>query len=365
MKTSLHRAATSHQAATPQRRSRPRVNNRPHPKTPSSGQHPRRRFLALTAGAVALPAASRIVWAQTYPTRAITIVVPFAPGGASDVIARNLAERMKLSLGQSVIIENVTGATGTVGTGRAARARPDGYTLAIGQVGTHVVDGATFAALQYDVVNDFEPVALIATTPFLLLAKKTMPAEDFNGLIAWLKSNPDKASFGTAGPGGMPQIAGVLFQKRTGTRFGFVPYRGGAPILQDLVAGQIDLTMMDPTSLAQVRTGNVKAFAVTAAAQLSSAPEIPTVDEAGLPGFYVSFWHGLWVPKRTPAAVIAKLNAAVVEALADPGVRALLADLGQEIFPRDQQTPEALAALQKAEIAKWWPIIKEAGIKAQ
>ena len=192
-----------------------------------------------------------------------------------------------------------------------------------------------------------------------------MPAEDLNGLIAWLKSNPDKASFGTAGPG-LQEIAGVLFQKRTGTRFGFVPYRGGAPIVHDLVAGQIDLTMMDPTtSLAQVRAGNVKAFAVAAAARLSSAPEIPTVDEAGLPGFYVSHWHGLWVPKRTPAAVIAKLNAAVVEALADPGVRARLADLGQEIFTRDQQTPEALAALQKAEIAKWWPIIREAGIKAQ
>jgi tripartite-type tricarboxylate transporter receptor subunit TctC len=209
------------------------------------------------------------------------------------------------------------------------------------------------------VVSDFEPVALIATTPFLFLARKTMPAEDF-----WLKSNPDKASFGTSGPG-ITEIAGVLLQKRTGTRFGVVPYRGGAPIVQDLVAGQIDLSILDPTtSLAQVRAGNVKAFAVTAAARLSSAPEIPTVDEAGLPGFYVSHWVGLWVPKRTPAGVIAKLNAAVVEALADPRVRARLADLGQEIFPRDQQTPEALAAFQRAEIAKWWPIIKAAGIKA-
>ena len=352
------------QAAKPGHRSRPRVNDRPYPKTRPSGQHPRRRFLALTAGAVALPAATRIVWAQTYPTRPITIMVAFPPGGATDVIARNLAERMKVSLGQPVIIENVSGAGGTIGTGRVARARPDGYTLSIGQTADHVINGATYT-LQYDLLNDFEPVALIATTPFLFLARKTMPAEDFNGLIAWLKSNPDKASFGTAGPG-LQEIAGVLFQKRTGTRFGFVPYRGGAPIVHDLVAGQIDLTMMDPTtSLAQVRAGNVKAFAVAAAARLSSAPEIPTVDEAGLPGFYVSFWHGLWVPKRTPAAVIAKLNAAAVEALADPGLRARLADLGQEIFPRDQQTPEALRALQKAEIAKWWPIIKEAGIKAQ
>jgi tripartite-type tricarboxylate transporter receptor subunit TctC len=359
MKTSLR------QAATPQRRSRPRVNDRPHPKTPSSGQHPRRRFLSLAVGAAALPAVSRIAWAQTYPTRPITIVVPYGPGGATDVIARNLAERMKASLGQPVIIENVTGATGTIGTGRVARARPDGYTLAIGEENTHVINGATFAALQYNMVSDFEPVALIATTPFLFLARKTMPAEDFNGLIAWLKSNPDKASFGTAGPGNINEIAGVLFQKRTGTRLGFVPYRGGAPAVQDLVAGQIDLTIVDPTtSLPQVRAGNIKALAVAAVARLSSAPEIPTVDEAGLPGFYLSHWHGLWVPKRTPAAVIAKLNAAVVEALADPGVRARLADLGQEIFTRDQQTPEALAALQKAEIAKWWPIIKAAGIKA-
>jgi tripartite-type tricarboxylate transporter receptor subunit TctC len=303
--------------------------------------------------------------AQPYPSRPITMIVPYAAGGGSDVIARNVAERMKASLGQPVIIENITGASGTIGTGRVARARPDGYTLAIGSVETHVVTGATFAALQYDVVSDFEPVALIATAPYLFLARKTMQAEDFNGLIAWLKSNPDKASFGTT-KAGLTEIAGVLFQKRTGTRFGFVPYRGGAPTLQDVVAGQIDLAMLDPTtSLAQVRAGNVKAFAVAAAARLSSAPEIPTVDEAGLPGFYVSFWQGLWVPKRTPAAVIAKLNAAVVEGLADPGARARLADLGQEIFPRDQQTPEALAALQKAEIAKWWPIIKEAGIKAE
>jgi tripartite-type tricarboxylate transporter receptor subunit TctC len=365
MKISLHRAATSNQAATPQRRSRPRVNNRPHPKTPSSGQHPRRRFLGLAAGAAALPAISRIAWAQSYPTRPITIIVAFPPGGATDVIARNLAERMKASLGQPVIIENVTGAGGTIGTGRVARAAPDGYTLSIGQTDTHVITGATYA-LQYDVLNGFEPVAPLSTTPLLFLARKTMPADDLNGLIAWLKANPGKASMGTSGVGANAHVAGILFQKETGTQFGFVPYRGGAPALQDLVAGQIDLNMADPaTSLTQVRAGSVKAFAVTAAARLSSAPEIPTVDEAGLPGFYVSFWHGLWVPKRTPAAVIAKLNAAVVEALADPGMRARLADPGQEIFPRDQQTPEALAAFQKAEIERWWPIIKAANIKGQ
>jgi tripartite-type tricarboxylate transporter receptor subunit TctC len=335
---------------------------------------PRRTFLKFAAAAVVGPAFSRLATAQThpsrpdaqsYPSRPITIMVAFPPGGATDVIARNLAERMKVSLGQPVIIENVTGANGTIGTRRVAHASPDGYTLVIGNVETHVAAGATFAALQYDVVSDFEPVALIATTPRLFLARKTIPAEDLKGLIAWLKSNPDKASFGTAGPG-IGEIAGILFQKRTGTRFGFVPYRGGAPNLQDVAAGQLDLAFLDATtSLAQVRAGNVKAFAVAAAVRLSSAPEIPTVDEAGLPGFYVSHWHGLWVPKGTPPAVIAKLNAAVVQALADPGVRARLADLGQEIFPSDQQTPEALAALQKAEIAKWWPIIKAANIRGE
>jgi tripartite-type tricarboxylate transporter receptor subunit TctC len=366
MKTSLHRAATSlHQAATPQRRSRPRVNNRPHPKTPSSGQHPRRRFLALTAGAAALPAISRIAWAQSYPTRPITIMVPFPPGGATDVIARNLAERMKVSLGQQVIIENVTGAGGTIGTGRVARASPDGYTLSVANNGTHVTNGAAYA-LQYDVVNDFEPVALVSTTPYLLLGKKALPASDLNGLIAWLKANPNKATQGHTGIGSPVHISGVAFQKETGTRFGFVPYRGGAPALQDVVAGQIDLLIMDPTtSLPQVRAGLVKAYAVLAKVRLAAAPDIPTVDEAGLPGFYASLWHGLWVPKLTPPTIITKLNAAVVDALADPGVRARLADLGQEIFPRDQQTPEALRAFQKAEVEKWWPIIKEAGIKAQ
>jgi tripartite-type tricarboxylate transporter receptor subunit TctC len=325
----------------------------------------RRQFLHLAAAAAALPAVSRIASAQAYPTRPITMIVPFAPGGATDAIGRTTAERMKGSLGQPVIVENVTGAGGTIAVGRVARAAPDGYTLSIGQNDTHVVTGATYA-LQYDLLNDFEPVALISTGPFVFVAKKTMPANDLKGLIAWLKANPDKATQGHAGTGGITHIAGVFIQRETGTRFQFVPYRGAAPAIQDLVAGHIDMVICDPVAaLPQVRAGTIKAYGVTTKTRLLSAPDIPTLDEAGLPGFDISLWHGLRLPKGTPKNITAKVNAAVMDALADPTVRARLADLGQEIFPREQQTPKALAALQKAEIEKWWPIIKEAGIKAQ
>ena len=281
------------------------------------------------------------------------------------MIARNLAERMRVSLGQPVVIEYLTGAGGTLGTGPVAGAAPDGYTLGVGHLATHVINGATYA-LQYDVVNDFEPVALLATDPHLFTAKKAAPADNLKALIAWLKANPDKASMGIGGVASPEQIYGILFQKETGTRFAFVPYRGGAPAILDLVAGHIDLMMGVATdALPQLRLGNIQAYAVMAKTRLAAAPNIPTVDEAGLPGFYASFWTGFWVPKRTPNNIIAKLNAAAVAALTDPTVRARLADLGAEIFPRDQQTPEALRALQKAEIEKWWPIIKAAGIKAE
>jgi tripartite-type tricarboxylate transporter receptor subunit TctC len=323
----------------------------------------RRQFLQLAAGGAALPAVSRVAWAQTYPTRPITMVVPFAAGGATDTIGRIVAERARMSLGQPIIIENVAGAAGSIGVGRAARAMPDGYTISLGQWGTHVLNGAIYA-LQYDLLKDFEPLSLLTSNPWLVVAKKAMQANDLNGLIAWLKANPDKASTGTGGSN--THVTGVFFQNVTGTRFQFVPYRGSAPAMQDLMAGNIDMMFDNPiTSLPQVRAGSVKAYAVTAKSRLAAAPDIPTVDEAGLPGFYISNWHALWVPKGTPKNVIAKLNAAVVDALADPTVRARLADLGQEIFPRDQQTPEALGALQKAEIEKWWPIIKAAGIKGE
>jgi tripartite-type tricarboxylate transporter receptor subunit TctC len=325
----------------------------------------RRQFLRLAAGAAALPAVSRIARAQTYSTRPVTMVVPFAAGGPTDAIGRMMAERMRTSLGQPVVIENVTGATGSIGVGRVARAAPDGYTLVVGNWNTHVTNGATYP-LQYDLLNDFEPVSLFANGPLLIVAKKAMPANDLKGFLAWLNANPDKATEGHAGIGSAGHIGGIFLQKETGTRFGFAPYRGGAPAMQDLVAGHIDFLFSDGgTSLPYVRSGQIKAYAVAAKARLAFAPDIPTADEAGLPGYYVSNWTALWVPKGTPKDIIAKLNGAVADALADANVRSRLVDLGQEIFPRDQQTPEALGAFHKAEIEKWWPIIKAANIKGE
>jgi tripartite-type tricarboxylate transporter receptor subunit TctC len=272
---------------------------------------------------------------------------------------------MKSSLGQPVIVEDVMGAGGTIAAGRVARAAPDGYTLSLGNNTSHVMAGATYP-LQYDLLNDFEPVALLSTGPFVLSARKTMLANDLKGLIAWLKANPDKATL-AANTGSPGHIVGVFFQRETGTRFQFVPYRGGAaPAIQDLVAGHIDMAIVDPiATLPQVRAGMIKAYGVTTKTRSLSAPDIPTLAEAGLAGFDISQWTGLWLPKGTPKNIIARLNAAVTDILADPMMRARLADLAQETFPRDQQTPEALRALQKAEIEKWWPIIKAAGIKGE
>jgi tripartite-type tricarboxylate transporter receptor subunit TctC len=325
----------------------------------------RRRFLHLAAGAAAMPAAARIARAQAYPSRPITIVEPFAAGGPLDTIGRILAERMRVSLGQPVVIENVAGASGTLALGRVARAAPDGYTISHGSTPTHVFNGAVFK-LPFDVEDDFQPISPIASAPLLIVAKKAVAANDLKEFIAWLKANPDKASQGTGGVAATSHIAGIFFQQVSGTRFALVPYRGAGPAMQDLVAGQIDM-MIDPAAntLPQVRAGRIKALAVTAGRRLKAAPDIPTVDEAGLPEFYVENWQGFFAPKGTPATVVATLNAAVVDALADPLVRARLIDLGQEIFPREQQTPEALAAMHRAGIEKWWPIIKAAGIKPE
>jgi tripartite-type tricarboxylate transporter receptor subunit TctC len=291
--------------------------------------------------------------------------VPFPAGGPTDTLGRVLADRMKNSLGQSVIIENLTGAAGTIGSTHVARSPPDGYTLILGHWQTHVVNGATYT-LPFDVVDDFAPIALIADCPMWLVGRSGLAARNLQELIAWLRENPGKATVGIGGVGGGADVVGTYFQKSTGTQFQFVPYRGAVPMMQDLLAGHIDLTFTQVASaLAQQRSGQVKAYAVMAKARWAEASDTPTSDEGGVPGLYASFWHGLWAPKATPPNVVAKLDNAVIESLADPAVHQRFIDLGQEPWPRDKQTPEGLAAQQKAEIGKWWPIIKAAGIRAE
>jgi tripartite-type tricarboxylate transporter receptor subunit TctC len=325
----------------------------------------RRLVFQVPAAVAVLAAGVRVAGAQPYPARPITVIVPFPAGGATDTLARVLSEPLRASLGQPVIIENVAGAAGSIGVGRAARAAPDGYTLSIGTLTTHALIGGLYP-LQFDLVADLEPIAELASEPLLIVGRKSLPAADLKGLIAWLKANPDTASVGIAGVGAVGHLTGISFQRETGTRFHFVPYRGNGPAAQDLVAGQIDL-MIEPSSnfRALVRAGSIKAFAVTSATRSATAPDIPTAEEAGLPGLRTSLWYGLWARKGTSQTVIGRLNAAVVAALADPAVHKRLVELGLDIAPRDQQTPEALAALQRAEIAKWWPIIKAANIKGE
>src|SRR5882724_4367262 len=323
----------------------------------------RRQFLHLAAGTAALPAVSHVARAQTYPSRPITIVIGYAAGGPTDTRVRILAQHMRATLGQSVIVENMTGASGSLAIARVGRAAPDGYTLSSGDWGTHVVNGAIYT-LQYDLLNDFEPIALLSSTPLLMLARNGVPARDLMELVVWLKANSTKTSFGTSGPGSPSHASGLLLQKLTGMQVQFVPYRGGALVLQDLIAGQIDVTFGAlSTSLPAVRDGKIKAYAVTSNARSVVAPNIATVDEAGLPGLHLSLWGGLWAPKGTSKGVTDMLNAAVVAALADPTARQRLVDLGEEIPPRAQQTPEALATHHKAEIEKWWPILRAANVK--
>jgi len=325
----------------------------------------RKLFASIVCAAGAVVAAQSGAAAQTYPTRPITMIVPATAGGPTDSIGRTLTERMGAFLGKNVIIENVGGASGTIGTGRVARAAPDGYTISIGGWNHYVVNGAIYT-LPYDFLKDFEPIALVATGPMLIVSRNTIPATNLTELIAWLKAHPDNLSFGTGGLGSPPHISGLSFETATGTHFQFVPYRGSGPAMQDVVAGHIDLIFDQASAaLAPILGGSVRAYAVTAKTRLASAPDIPTVDEAGLPGFYVSVWQGMWAPKGTPKDIIAELNAAVVEALADPLVRQRLGEIGQQLPTREQQTPEALAAFHKAEIEKWWPIVKAANLKPE
>jgi tripartite-type tricarboxylate transporter receptor subunit TctC len=356
MKTSLRRVVT------PQCRQGLRINHRLRPKTRASSHYPRRQFLRLAVGAAALPAVSRDASAQSYPSRPITMIVPYAAGSGSDIVGRVVAEPMRRLLGQPIIIENVTGADGSIGTGRAARAKPDGYTIGFGVLATHVLMAA-FYSLPYDVLNDFAPISPLVTTPAILFARKAMPAKDLKELITWLKANPNKASAGVLSVGG--RLLYAVFQKETGTHLALVPYRGTAPAMQDLLARQIDLLYANADQLPLMRAGSIEAYAVTSDRRLAVAPDIPTFAEMGLPAVSYTPWWGLFAPRGTPKDIISKLNAAVVVALADPAVRSRLVELGLEVFPQEQQTPEALSALVKADAAKWWPIIKELGIKAE
>ena len=318
----------------------------------------RRRLLQLCGGVIASPVVSRVATAQTFPTRPITIVAGYAAGGPTDTIARILAERMKAVLGQPVLVENTTGAGGSIAVGRVVRAAPDGYTVSIGDIGNYIANQALYP-LQYDLRTDLQPVAMVADAPHIVVARNGMPASDLKELIAWLRANPNKAFAGTGGIGSGDHLAGLRFANITGTRIQFVPYRGQAPALQDLVAGQIDLEFAFPLlPLPQVRAGQIKAYAVMGPDRLDAAPELPTVDEAGAPGAYFANWAALFTSKSTPKEVIATINAAVIIALADTTVQARFADLGTNVPPRDHQTPEWLAQFHKNEFDRWWPILK-------
>jgi len=324
-----------------------------------------RRLPTVMVATLLALASTGIAAAQDYPTRPITMIVPFPAGGATDTLARFLAERMRGIFGQPVITENIAGAAGSLGVGRAVRSAPDGYTLSIGTSTTHMLTGGLYA-LQFDLLKDLEPIIQIGSEPLLIVGKKGLPADDLKGLIAYLKANPDKASVGIAGVGATGHLTGISFQKETGTKFQFVPYRGNAPAMQDLLAGQIDF-MIEPSSnfKSLVAAGSIKPFAITGRTRLPSSPNIPTADEAGLPGFFASLWYGLWVPRDTPKDIIARLNAAMVQILADPEVQKRFDELGIQITPLAQQSPEALRAFQKAETERWWPIIKASNLKAE
>jgi tripartite-type tricarboxylate transporter receptor subunit TctC len=332
---------------------------------------PRRNFLRWAAGAGALPTLTRTTWAQApaqapaqaYPARPITMVVPFPAGGSTDVLARFMAERMRGLLGQPIVIENIGGADGSVGVGRTARARPDGYTICLGVDATFVLNAAV-QSLPYDVLNDFEPISPLVTGPIVLVARKTLPAENLNELIAWLKAHPNQASAGMNAL--VFRLLAARLQKETGTQFTIVPYRAAGALVGDLVAGEIDFGFGTLTThLPQIRAGNYKVYAAGGDTRSALAPDIPTFAELGLPAMTFSNWYALFAPKGTPKDIIDKLSAAAADALGDPATRSRLAELGYEAFPRERQTPETLAGLQRAYAEKWWPIIKELGLKPE
>jgi tripartite-type tricarboxylate transporter receptor subunit TctC len=313
--------------------------------------------------ALAAALISSAAFAENYPSHPITVIVPFSAGGPSDAMMRILAERMKLPLGETILIENVTGAGGSLGVGRTVRSAPDGYTIGFGHLGTNVANGAIYK-LGYDLVADLEPVVMLPSNPMIIVSKNAVPAKSLKELLAWLKSRPAPAAAGTAGAGSGSHIAGLYFENATGIKLQYVPYRGTGPALNDLVAGQIDIIVDQlSNSINQVRAGTIRGYAVTDSKRAEQAADIPTVDEAGLPGFHMTLWSGLWVPKGTPKEIVAKLNAAAVEALSDPAVRKQLENLGLQMTPLDRLSPEALRDWQKAEIAKWWPMIKAANVR--
>jgi tripartite-type tricarboxylate transporter receptor subunit TctC len=324
-----------------------------------------RKLIAGLAIAIAALTGTANAGAQPYPARPITMIVPFPAGGATDTLARLLGETMRGILNQPIVIENVGGAAGTIGAGRAVRAPADGYTLSIGTSTTHMLTGGLYQ-LPFDLINDFDPIIKIGSEPLMIVGRKELPAKDLKELLVWLRANPGKASVGIPGVGSTGHLAGLLFQRVTGTKMQAVPYRGNAPALQDLVAGHLDL-QIEPASnfYEQVRAGTIKPFAITAAERIGAAPQIPTANEAGVPGYQASLWYGLWVPKGTPKEIVAKLNAAMIQTLDDAAVKRRFAELGLQAAPRAEQTPEALRAFQKAEAEKWWPIIKAENIRPQ
>jgi tripartite-type tricarboxylate transporter receptor subunit TctC len=320
---------------------------------------------AAAVASILLLASVAAVSADTYPSRPIVLVAPTTAGGPPDTIGRIVGERMKAPLGQPVIVENVTGAGGSLGVQRVARSAPDGYTLSIGHLNSHVFTGAAYN-LSFDLLKDLAPVTMLTTAPMVFVVRTGLPPNNLKELVAWMKERPKGATFGSVGVGGPAKVWASNFQSKIGIEFQFVPYRGAAAIVQDLIAGQIDVACVEASNVfAHLKGGKIKPYAVLSPARWSAAPDIPSIDEAGAPGFYMTFWHGLWVPRGTPPEAIGKLAGAAVEALADQTVRARLATVGQEIVPREQQTPEALGAHHKAEIEKWWPIIRAAGIKPE